>query len=65
VYDVLYRDHTHRESVVATGLGREAACEVARAEAERRGVGRMFLVGSDPDAVADAVLIVETQPQAA
>ena len=45
VYDVLFLDHAHGEKVLARGLARDDACRLARAESERRGVGRMFLAG--------------------
>jgi hypothetical protein len=61
VYDVLYMDHTHGEKLVAAGLARQRACEVARAEARRRGVGRMFLAGSELGRTADLVLIVDSR----
>jgi hypothetical protein len=64
VYDVLYRDRARGEKIVASGLARRDACELARAEARRRGVGRMFLAGSEPSTSADLVLIVETSRQA-
>ena len=68
MYDVLfmaYRDGTPQRSVVATGLDRDAACQLARDEARRRNAGRMFLAGSEPRAVGDVVLIVESTPHAA
>jgi hypothetical protein len=60
VYDVLYMDRRQREKIVASGLARQDACELARAEAQRRGVGRMFLAGSELGRAADLVLIVES-----
>ena len=39
VYDVLYRDPKHSDRVIAAGLDREAACELARSEASRRHSG--------------------------
>ena len=60
MYDVLYRDRRRGEKVLARGLPRDAACEVARAEARRRHAGRMFLAGSEPLHGADVVLIVES-----
>jgi hypothetical protein len=60
VYDVLYMDRRQREKIVASGLARQDACELARAEARRRGVGRMFLAGSELAHGADLVLIVES-----
>jgi hypothetical protein len=61
VYDVLYMNRMHGEQVVASGLGRQRACEIARAEARRRGVGRMFLAGSEPGRTTDLVLIVDSR----
>jgi hypothetical protein len=63
VYDVLYMAYTdggERRSLIASGLDRNAACEVARTEARKRNAGRMFLAGSEPTAVGDVVLIVES-----
>jgi hypothetical protein len=60
VYDVLYRDRSNRKKVLATGVPRDRACEVARIEARRRHVGRMFLAGSEHLNGADVVLIVES-----
>jgi hypothetical protein len=65
LYDVLYRDRTNTEQMIASGLAREAACELARTEARRRQVGRMFAAGSDPSPVGGVVLIVESKSQAA
>lgn len=61
MYDVLYMDRTHGERVVASGLGRQRACEIARAEARRRRVGRMFLAGSELGQITDLVLIVDSR----
>jgi hypothetical protein len=63
LYDVLYRDPKHADSTIARGLAKEAACELARAEARRRHVGRMFAAGSDLEPVGDVVLIVESSAQ--
>jgi hypothetical protein len=68
VYDVLYmnyREGTERRSILASGLDRDTACEVARSEARKRNAGRMFLAGSEPRAIGDVVLIVESAQQAA
>ena len=65
MYDVLYRDPKHAERVIAAGLEREAACELARAEASRRHIGRMFAAGSDLTPVGNVVLIVDSKPRAA
>jgi hypothetical protein len=60
MYDVVYLDRTKRETLVAASLAREAACELALAEAQRRKVGRMFLAGSKQSPSGDVVLIVES-----
>jgi hypothetical protein len=65
LYDVLYRDRSHTEQTIASGLAREAACELARSEARRRSVGRMFAAGSDPVSIGDVVLIVDSKSHAA
>jgi hypothetical protein len=65
VYDVLYLDQTSHESVIATGLARESAVTIARAEARRRRVGRMFLAGSEPSPRGELVLIVQSHDKAA
>lgn len=66
MYDVLYLDQGHHQRVIAAGLGRESAVTVARAEARRRRVGRMFLAGSeDPSPQGELVVIVDSQRQAA
>jgi hypothetical protein len=64
VYDVLFLDHAHGEKVLARGLGRDDACEVARVESRRLGVGRMFL-GSELGPGGDMVVIVESAASAA
>ena len=60
MHDVLYFDRTHQGNVVASGLELEAACALARAEAEKRRTGRMFMTGSDPNTLSDIVVIAET-----
>ena len=65
VYDVVFLDHAHREKLLGSGLGRDAACALARLESQRRGVGRMFLAGSDPRPAGDVVVIIESQRTAA
>ena len=65
MYDVLYRDPTHAERLIAAGLDRDAACELARTEADRRHIGRMFAAGSDLTPVGDVVLIVDSKQQTA
>ncbi len=65
MYDVLFLDRAHHAKVLASGLGRDDACEAARVEARRLGVGRMFLAGSEPGPLGDVVVIVESQKRAA
>ncbi len=65
MYDVLYLDHANHQQVVAAGLAKTAACDLAREEARRRGVGRMFLAGSEMGPVGDCVVIVHTRRPAA
>ena len=66
MYDVLFLDHAHGEQVLARGLARDDACgRIARAESERRGVGRMFLAGSELGPMGDVIVIVESAPSAA
>lgn len=62
MYDVLYRDNANQCTVLASRLGREAAVEVARDEARRRGVARMFLRGSASVPRGEAILIIRTGP---
>ena len=65
MYDVLYLDHSSRGKRIASGLAKGAACELARTEARKRGVGRMFLAGSEMTPVGDCVVIVHHQDRAA
>jgi hypothetical protein len=65
VYDVLFLDRANVQKVLATGLDHDAACELARAESHRRGIGRMFLAGSELGPVGDVIVIVETRQRAA
>ena len=65
MYDVLYLDHTSRGKLVASGLAKRAACDLARTEARKRGVGRMFLAGSEMTPVGDCVVIVHSGRRAA
>ena len=65
MYDVLFLDRTQGEKVLARGLDHDAACELARAESHRRGVGRMFLAGSELGLTGEVVLIVESTKSAA
>jgi hypothetical protein len=65
VYDVLFLDRTHGERVLARGLAHDDACRIARAESERRGVGRMFLAGSELGPTGEVIVIVESAQHAA
>jgi hypothetical protein len=65
VYDVLFLDGTRGEKLLASDLDRDDACAFAREESQRRGVGRMFLAGSERGPVADMVVIVESARRAA
>jgi len=65
VYDVLFLDRSHGEKLLASGLDHDDACHLARAESERRGVGRMFLAGSEIGERRNVVLIVESAARAA
>jgi hypothetical protein len=65
VYDVLFLDRTHGQKVLASGLDHDAACELARVESHRRGVGRMFLAGSELGPTGEVILIVESRQSVA
>ena len=65
MYDVLFLDHHRGEKVLASGLDHDDACQVARVESERRGVGRMFLAGSEVGDRRELVVIVESAARAA
>jgi hypothetical protein len=65
VYDVLFLDRAHGENVLARGLAHDDACRVARAESERRGIGRMFLAGSELGPTGEVIVIVESRQRAA
>jgi hypothetical protein len=52
-------NRTGSSTLLVAGLNRDGAVDLARAEARRRRVGRMFLAGSDP-APVEQVLIVES-----
>ena len=65
MYDILYLDRSHGQKVLASGLDHDAACDVARAEAQRRGVGRMFLAGSERNPVGEMIVIIESVTRAA
>jgi len=51
--------------VLARGLAHDDACRLARAESQRRGVGRMFLAGSELGPTGEVIVIVESAPRAA
>jgi hypothetical protein len=65
VYDVLFLDRTYGEKVLARGLGHDDACRLARSESQRRGVGRMFLAGSELGPTGEVIVIVESTRSAA
>jgi hypothetical protein len=65
VYDVLFLDRTRSEKLLASGLDHEDACALARAESQQRGVGRMFLAGSEMNPVGDVIVIVESRHRVA
>jgi hypothetical protein len=65
MYDVLFLDRSHGEKLLASGLDHDDACQFARTESQRRGVGRMFLAGSELGPVGDMIVIVESAPRAA
>jgi hypothetical protein len=64
VYDVLFLDRRHGQKVLATGVDRDDACAVARTESERRGIGRMFLAGSELGP-GEVIVIVDSRKRAA
>ena len=64
MYDVLYFDRASHTRLIAAPMGRESAVTIARAEARRRRVGRMFLAGSELPG-GELVVIVESQRKAA
>ena len=61
MYDVLYLDHCGGSLTVGARLEREAATELARAEARRRRAGRMFLAGSERPRRGGVVVIVDAE----
>jgi hypothetical protein len=65
VYDVLFLDRRRGETLLARGLDHDDACAFARTESEQRGVGRMFLAGSELGPVGDVIVIVESTRHAA
>jgi hypothetical protein len=64
VYDVLFLDRRHGQKVLASGVERDDACAVARSESERRGIGRMFLAGSELGP-GEVIVIVDSRKRAA
>jgi hypothetical protein len=65
MYDVVYLDQAHHTRVLAASLTRDSAVTIARAEARRLRVGRMFLAGSEDAPRGEMILIVESQRRAA
>lgn len=65
MYDVVYLDGSRRERLLAAGLARDGAIHLARTEARRLRVGRMFLCGSDTSPAPQTIVIVESQQQRA
>jgi hypothetical protein len=65
VYDVLFLDRSNAEKVLARGLAHDDACALARQESQRRGIGRMFLAGSELGPVGEVIVIVESSVHAA
>ena len=65
MYDLLFLDRTHGQRVLAKGLAHDDACRIARAESQRRGVGRMFLAGSELGPTGEVIVIVESAQRAA
>jgi hypothetical protein len=65
VYDVLFLDRAHGEKVLGRGLAHDDACALAREESQRRGVGRMFLAGSELAPTGEVIVIVESSVSAA
>jgi hypothetical protein len=65
VYDVLFLDRRHEQKVLASGVDHDDACAVARTESERRGIGRMFLAGSELGPVGEVIVIVDSRQRAA
>jgi hypothetical protein len=65
VYDVIFLDRAHGEKVLARGLAHDDACRLARTESQRRGVGRMFLAGSELGPTGEVIVIVESAQRVA
>ena len=64
MYDVHFLDRSHGEKVLARGLAHDDACALAREESQRRGIGRMFLAGSELGPTGDVIVIVESAQHA-
>ena len=64
MYDVLFLDRRHGQKVLASGVDHDDACAVARTESERRGIGRMFLAGSELGP-GEVIVIVDSRKRAA
>jgi hypothetical protein len=62
MYDVLYSHHPSPCTVLASCTRREEAIDVARAEARRRHLPRMFLTGSPAIPFGDSILIIRSGP---
>lgn len=60
MYDVVYLNQAQHRRVLAAGLMRDSAVTLARAEARRLRVGRMFLCGSEQSPRGEMILIVES-----
>ena len=65
MYDVLFLDRSRGEKTLGSGLSHDDACQLARSESERRGIGRMFLAGSELGPTSDVIVIVESRQRAA
>ena len=62
MYDVLLMEGKRGSKTVACGLERESATRLAREEARRRHVGRMFLAGSVGIPNCQSIVIVRSRP---
>jgi hypothetical protein len=63
MYDVIYLDPANHSQPLASAVARDSAIALARTEARRRKVGRMFLAGSEQPRSGELVVIVETAPR--
>ena len=59
MYDVMLFEGGRALRCLAQGLVREQAAELARVEARREGVGRMFLAGSPSPCSGRSIMVVE------